>query len=193
MRNHPKGFTTSIAMAIVFLFSLPFLVNIIIHQQAKDDIYHMADEVPEKEVALVLGAAAWGSTLSPILEDRVDVAIELYESGKVEQVIMSGAKNETGTMKYYAAQQGVDFDDILEDPEGLSTLASIENLDPEKSVIIVSQTYHLPRALFMAKQFGLDAVGMSSTFQEYEKINQFKRREFLAIFWTAFDFWLLRS
>ena len=139
------------------------------------------EEVPEKEIGLVLGAAAYGDRLSDILKDRVDTAIELFIAKKVSKLMMSGADNEAVAMKNYAVEKGVPEESILEDPAGINTLASIENSAKlGGSVIIVSQKYHLPRALYMANHYDIDAVGFVSDKHEYAKMLEFKKRELMA-------------
>lgn len=163
------------------LLSMPFTSSLVIKVQTADKIYEEISEVPQKELGLVLGAAAYGSTLSDVLRDRVDTAIDLYEAGKVNVLVMSGAENETEAMKNYAINYGIPKNDITEDPTGLNTLASIKNISNlDRSIIIISQKYHLPRALFIANHYDIDAVGMIADRHEYTKIFEFKKRELLA-------------
>ncbi len=177
-----KGFiTVGLGMAFVLLLSLPFASSIIIKTQTIEAIYENMEDIPQKELALVLGAAAYGNRLSDVLQDRVDTAIELYEAEKVSILVMSGAENETNAMRNYAVNKGVEVNNIIEDQFGLNTLASITNISElNRSVIIVTQKYHLPRALFIASQMDIDAVGMIADKREYAKILEFKQRELIA-------------
>ncbi len=177
-----KGFiTVGLGLAFVLLLSLPFASSIIIKAQTADAIYENVEDIPQKELALVLGAAAYGDRLSDALQDRVDTAIELYEAEKVSILVMSGAENETKAMRNYAVNQGINKNNIVEDSSGLNTLASITNISElDRSVIIVTQKYHLPRALFIASQMDIDAVGMIADKREYAKIFEFKQRELIA-------------
>jgi SanA protein len=177
--NFKNGFVT-VGLMIMMLLSMPFASNLIIRAQTADQIYEQVSDVPQKEYALVLGAAAYGDKLSDILKDRVDTAIELYNAKITPNLIMSGASNETAAMKNYAVEKGIPEEAILEDPTGVNTLASIKNISADKSIVIVSQKYHLPRALFLADHFGLDAVGITADKHEYIKIFEFKKRELLA-------------
>ena len=175
-----KGFTT-VGLALVLFLSLPFVSSIIIKAQTADVIYETVDEVPQKELALVLGAAAYGDKLSDALQDRVDTAIDLYEAKKVSILVMSGAENETKAMKNYAINEGIDVNNVIEDPFGYNTLASITNINElGRSVIIVTQRYHLPRALFIANQKNIDAIGIVADKRQYAKIVEFKHRELIA-------------
>jgi len=179
-RINKEGFM-SVGFAIMFVISMPFASTIFIKTKTADLIYKDIDNIPKKEIAVVLGAAAYGDRLSDVLRDRVDTAIELYKKDKVEKIIMSGAENETRAMKNYSIKKSVPKSDIIEDTKGINTIASIQNISSSgKSVIIVSQKYHLPRALFIAKHYKMDAIGMSSSKHNYAKIVSFKKREILA-------------
>ena len=180
MRINSKGYIT-VGLALVLFLSLPFVSSIIIKAQTADVIYETVDEVPQKELALVLGAAAYGDKLSDALQDRVDTAIDLYEAKKVSILVMSGAENETKAMKNYAINEGIDVNNVIEDPFGYNTLASITNINElGRSVIIVTQRYHLPRALFIANQKNIDAIGIVADKRQYAKIVEFKHRELIA-------------
>ena len=185
-----KGLAT-IGTILVMLLAMPFAGSAIIGMQTAEQIYETVEEVPQKEVALVLGAAAYPSGLSDILADRVDTAIELYKAEKVSKLVMTGAPNEVEGMKAYALGRGIPEKDIAQDPNGLSTLASVRNsADLNASMVIVTQHYHLPRALFIANSLEIDAIGMTADKQEYIKIFDFKSREILATSKAIFDIYL---
>jgi len=187
-----KGFITA-GVVIAILLSMPFASTLVIKLQTADKIYETVEEVPQKELALVLGAAAYPSRLSDILKDRVDTAIELYEAEKVSVLIMSGAQNEAEAMKKYAVAHGIPEAAITEDSAGLNTMSSIKNIDVlDRSIIIITQKYHLPRALFIANHFGIDAVGIIADKHEYTKIYEFKKREILATAKTILDLFVLK-
>lgn len=185
-----KGFA-SVGTVIVLMLSLPFISSAVIRQQTAKEIYETVEEVPEANVALVLGAAAYPARLSDVLQDRMDTAIELYNSEKVQKLILTGAPNEVEKMMEYAIEKGVEENDIIEDPEGLNTFASIKNADHISEMIIVTQSYHLPRALFIADHFGIDAVGLASDKRTYLKMFDFKKREILASTKAMLDLFVL--
>jgi len=174
-----KGFVAA-GVLLMMLFCMPFASSVIMQIGTEGNIYDNIENVPSKDAALVLGAAAYPSRLSDILQDRVDTAIELYKDKKISKIIMSGAPNESEAMAKYAIKNGVDENDVIEDPNGLDTYTSIQNVKNTKSVIIVTQSFHMPRALFIAKHLGIDAVGLTSDKHEYTKIFDFKKREILA-------------
>ncbi len=174
-----QGFIT-VGTALMLMFSLPFASSIYMHQRTENLIYKNIEELPKKNVALVLGAAAYPARLSDILQDRMDVAIELHKAEKVTKLILTGASNEVEGMKKYAINQGIDENDIIEDPDGLNTYSSIKNAKDIDEMIIITQAYHLPRALYIACHFGIDAIGFPSDKHSYTKIFEFKTREILA-------------
>ncbi len=187
-----KGFVTLGAlMALVLMF--PFSASLLMRQTTQPFLYSSISDVPAQEATLVLGAAAYPTRLSDILQDRVDTAIELYKADKTKTLIMSGAPNEVEKMAEYALEQGVKAEDIRQDPKGLNTLASVENASKEhKALVIVTQNFHLPRAVFMARHFGVKAVGLSADRHDYLKQFDFERRELLASTKAMLDlFWPL--
>lgn len=186
-----RGFVT-VGAVMMLLMSFPFASSIFMKQQTNDLIYKTVSQVPEKNVALVLGAAAYPSRLSDILQDRVDTAIELYKAEKAQKLIMTGAPNEVRGMVKYALEKGVEENDLIEDPKGINTLTSIQNASHVKEMVIVTQKYHLPRALFIARHFGIDAVGLASDKREYLKIFEFKKRELLATTKAMLSLFVLR-
>lgn len=188
-----KGIAT-IGLVLGLFLASPFVGSAVINIQAANDIYKNSQDAPERDVALVLGAAVYNTRLSDILRDRVDTGIELYEVGKVETLYMSGSAEESRAMKAYAVNQGVEADDIIEDPIGLNTMASVKNIAKDfSSVSIVTQRYHLPRALFIARSQDLDAVGVSSDKRTYLKIYDFKKRELLATTKAILEVFLKRE
>jgi len=175
-----KGFVTLSAL-VALLLSLPFAASLFMRQTTLPFLYSSVSTIPAQEVALVLGAAAYPSRLSDILQDRVDTAIELYKAGKAKTLIMSGAPNEATKMAEYALEQGVKKEDVKQDPKGLNTMASVENASKDhKALVIVTQNFHLPRAVFMARQLGIEAIGLSADKHDYPKLFDFERRELLA-------------
>ncbi len=186
-----KGIIT-ISTLLIMMLATPFMGSTIIGVQTADQIYETVEEIPQKEIGLVLGAAAYGDRLSDILRDRVDTAVELYEAKKISVLIMSGAQNEVEAMKNYAIEHNIPPEAIAQDATGLNTMASVTNIaELNKSVIIVTQKYHLPRALFIANTQGIDAVGITADKHIYIKIFEFKTRELLATSKAVLDIFVL--
>lgn len=140
----------------------------------------------DAQCILVLGASVLPSGMpSGILQDRLDRAIELYHAGAAPKLIMSGdngtdSYNEVLAMKEYAVSKGVPAEDIFCDHAGFSTYESMyraQSIFGVERMIVVTQTYHLYRALYAANGLGIDAVGVSSDQHSYEDQFWFDVRE----------------
>ena len=161
------------------------------------DSLRAADE--HFDVILVLGCAVRADgTLSHMLEDRVKTGVSLYEAGLADKVLMSGDRSEgydeVGAMEREAVFLGVPQEVILIDPKGYSTYESIVNLLEEhkgERVLIVTQSYHLYRALYIAERLGIDACGVSADLRTYRKQLKYDLREILArvkdVFWVQYN------
>ncbi len=136
------------------------------------------EEAKSKDVdcILVLGAAVWGGTRpSPMLQDRLDKGIELYNQGASPRMLMSGDHggqyyDEVNVMKNYAMDAGIEDSHIFMDHAGFSTYESMiraKEVFEVDSVIIVTQGYHLSRALYVANELGLEAYGVASDPRKY--------------------------
>ena len=130
----------------------------------------------EADCILVLGAGIRpNGTPSDMLRDRLLTAIDLYESGPADKLLMSGdnsraSYDEASVMKNFAADAGVPTADIFRDFAGFSTYESIyraQAIFGAKKIIIVTQEYHLYRALYIAEQFGLEAYGVAAARHTY--------------------------
>ena len=173
-------------LGVVAIFTVNFYVilttrnNIITIEEAKnlDDI----------DCILVLGAGVYENKPRPMLEDRILTGIDLYNNGVAKKIIMSGDHgqedyDEVNVMKTYAVEKGINSSDIFMDHAGFSTYDSIYRLKEifeVDKVVIVTQEYHLYRALYIAKNLGIEAYGVSSNLRDYP--GQLKRevREILA-------------
>ena len=166
------------------------LINVWMIEQAKEKIVAIDDIGDfDPDCVLVLGAGVWnGNIASPMLQDRLDKAIQISKAGIETTLLMSGDHgqdnyDEVNVMKKYAIDHGLNSSDIFMDHAGFSTFESIiraKKIFGVKKVIIVSQKEHLPRALFIANTMGLEAIGVASNPRAY--IDQWRNdiREYLA-------------
>ena len=138
------------------------------------------------EAILVLGASVFpDGRPSGILQDRLDQAIALYHAGCAPKLIMSGdgrqtSYNEPAAMKAYAISQGVPSEDIFCDRGGYSTYDSTYRarfIFGARSLIIVTQSYHLSRALYSASGLGIDVIGVPSDGGPYLRQTYYDLRE----------------
>lgn len=141
------------------------------------------------DYVLILGCGVYSDgSLTPMLSDRVQVGVSLYQKGLGDRILMSGdhrddSYNEVDPMKATAVSMGVAAESIVTDPLGLSTYDSIARVSTvfgAKRVLIVTQEYHLPRALYLAERFGLDAYGVSADLREYRGQMRYDLREIFA-------------
>ena len=149
---------------------------------------------------LILGAGitADGVPMS-ILEDRLNVGIDLFERGISDRLLMSGDHrdenyNEVYAMKQYAIDADVPSTDIFMDHAGFSTYESLyraKYVYAVQKVVIVTQSYHLPRALFIADALGLEAIGIPADLREYTRMRFYAAREKLARVKDFLYAWLL--
>jgi len=142
---------------------------------------YQIDNAPTRRVAIVFGAGLWrDGSPTPVLRDRVATAAELYFSGKVEKLLMSGDNsyveyNEPQAMKDYALERGVPEEAIVLDYAGRRTYdtcyraGDIFGVD---SAILVTQSFHLPRALFLCNALGVKAIGVSADTRVYRQRSQ---------------------
>ena len=143
----------------------------------------------DADCILVLGAGVWsGGVPSHMLADRLDCAVGLYKSGASDRLLMSGDHgqedyDEVNVMKDYAIDVGVPSEDIFMDHAGFSTYESLyraRDIFKAEKIIIVTQKYHLYRALYVAQKLGLDAYGVASDPREYRGQEFREIREMLA-------------
>jgi len=141
------------------------------------------------DAILVLGARVWDNGQpSGILKDRINTGVDLYQSGASNRLLMSGDHgqdeyDEVNAMKDYAIEQGVAPNVIFMDHAGFSTYESLyraRDIFQIKTVIIVTQKYHLYRALYVARALGLEAYGVSADRRDYNSYWLFDVRETLA-------------
>lgn len=125
---------------------------------------------------------------SPMLSDRLFRAIEVYRTGVAPKLLMSGDHgrkdyDEVTAMKHYATQRGVPPEDVFLDHAGFSTYETLyraKEIFGAKKVLLVTQSYHLSRALYIAQQLGLDAYGVPSDLDTYGGQLRYDAREVLA-------------
>lgn len=136
------------------------------------------EDVPQRPVGIVFGAGLWwDGSPSPVLRDRVATAAQLYFSGKVKKILMSGDNrfldyNEPGAMRAYALGLGVPETDIVLDYAGRRTYDTCYRaraIFGVQEAILVTQGFHLPRALYTCNQLGVQAIGVSADLRDYRR------------------------
>jgi len=183
----------------ILIFGLPVLIS---ELYARPKISSLADISPAK-VAIVFGAGlSKDGSASPVLRDRVETAANLYFAGKVEKLLMSGDNrfvdhNEPGAMLNYAISLGVPSEDIVLDYAGRRTYDTCyraKHIFQIDEAILVTQRYHLPRALVTCNGLGLKSTGVAADLRNYSDRSQtyWKIREIPATLIAFTDVWLTK-
>lgn len=178
----------AILLGILAVILAPVIIpNAIVVCTTKDQIREISPD-EGYSTALVLGAKVHeGGRLSDMLRDRMDVGIALYDAGAVQKLLLSGDGSgewsEVEYMKRYAVSKGVLEEDILLDGEGYSTYESLSRAQTVYGIdklVVVTQKYHLYRALYTANDLDMTAAGADAALFTYA--GQFVRdvREVLA-------------
>ena len=158
----------------MLVFAVPRLITAI---YARPRIYSIST-VPAKRVAIVFGAGLWkDGRPTPVLRDRVATAAELYRLGKVEKLLMSGDNrfiyhNEPEAMRQYALSLGIPDEDIVLDYAGRRTYDTCyrsRSIFGVQEAILVTQAFHLPRAIYTCNMLNLPAVGVNADQRQYRK------------------------
>ncbi len=194
MSQVKKGCLTFVALLLV-IASIPVAWRMLVQIQTEERIYDV-NSAPSRPVAVVYGAAIFrGNRLSSILRDRMDTAIYLYEKGVVGAILVSGDRqdesyNEPRAMADYAHAGGVPIEDIIIDQGGKRTYDTCYRARHAfnfESAILVTQEFHLPRALFTCNQLGLESIGVVADRRPYRGAKWYNLRETAATFIALYD------
>ena len=191
MRKPIRIIITILLCLAVIGTAAPFLINVYVKSAVRQEIVSADDaaKLGNVDCIIVLGCQVKGNgKLSDMLRDRLTRALELYNAGVAPKLLMSGDHgqqnyNEVGAMKKYATENGVPSEDVFMDHAGFSTYETVyraKEVFKAKKVIIVTQEYHLYRALYIAKRLGLEAYGVSSDLNTYAGQSARDLRELLA-------------
>ena len=191
-KSRIKIIALSLVVIIVMAGLTPFAIDFWVVKSTES--YILSPDDPDlvsqnPQCILVLGAGLKSDgTPSPMLKDRLDTGISLYNKGVAPKLLLSGDHgkefyDEIKSMKNYCLELDVPFEDIFLDHAGFSTYESIiraQKVFEVERLIIVTQEYHLFRALYTAKKTGLDVYGVSSSLREYSGQKLRDQREFFA-------------
>jgi len=166
-------------ISLLFILLLSLLPRIIAIQQGKERTV-TPDGLTHQPVAIVFGAGLrrdGGPTA--VLADRVQTAADLYFAGKVEKLLMSGDNryvnyNEPGAMKAYAERLAVPAADIVQDFAGRRTYDTCyraKHIFKVDQAVLVTQAFHLPRAIYTCSKLGISVVGVPADLRSYSPID----------------------
>jgi SanA protein len=183
-----KIFISSIVLCLLLLVLL-FGIVFRIQNCGKRYMLNINNLPRDLDAIIVLGAGVKDDgTPSDILVDRLKTALEVYKTGVSSKFLLTGDHgrkeyNEVRAMKNYVKEQNVDESKIFMDHAGFSTYESMyraRDVFKVKKAVIVTNEYHLPRALYIARKMGIEAYGISSDIRNYYYIKAYKKREILA-------------
>jgi SanA protein len=153
------------------LFVLIFLINALVIIIGRINIKTEINDIEKKPLGLVLGAGiSEEGQMSLYLKDRADAAVSLYKAGLIENILISGDNsrseyNEVEPVKEYLLKEGLFSGDIYLDHAGFDTYDSIirtRDIFQSQNIIIITQSFHLPRAVFIASMLGMNVEGYAS-------------------------------
>ncbi len=168
-------------ISVLFIFGVvtgiyALCVNSYIKNREKDKIFTVDSVSGGYDCIIILGCGVKDDGRpSDMLYDRIITGVELYKKGIAPRILMSGDHgrtdyDEVGTMKKYAVDMGVPEDAVFCDHAGFSTYESMVRANKVfgiENAVVVTQSYHLYRALFDAESFGIDAYGVSADVRRY--------------------------
>ncbi len=183
-----KKIVVFICLLIILGLCFVFSINDWVIESTKDLIIDQTSDLEGYDAILILGAGVSGNSPSPMLEDRLKKGIEVYFQGAASKIIMSGDHSredydEVNVMKDYATKMGVPSVNVFMDHAGFSTYDSLyraKEIFKANKIIIVTQEYHLYRALYIAKSLGLEAIGVPAIKTSYRGDTSREQREVLA-------------
>lgn len=191
-------FLWRVILVLTLLFTIGLLTPKFIFFLFAHPLTHTIDEVSETKVAIVFGAGLLrDGSAGPVLSDRVQTAVNLYQQGLVKKLLMSGDNsfveyNEPEAMRQYALERGIPDEDIILDYAGRRTYDTCyraKHIFQVDEAILVTQEFHMPRALVLCNWFGVESVGVEANNRYFLK--RFRAywhfRELFATFQAMWD------
>ncbi|MFA6429072.1 MAG: ElyC/SanA/YdcF family protein [Patescibacteria group bacterium] len=187
-------FQVSGVLVAVFIVSTLSIV-LFVQTAERSRISHGMEMLTPAPVGIILGASILkDGTPSDALMDRLQVGVDLYNAGKIQDLLVTGddgqlRSNETAVMKRVLLEKGIPEEHILLDPHGYRTYESCKRAAEVyqiKDAIIITQQFHLPRALYLCTRKGIQSQGISADLHTYINIRRFTVREWLA---SALAWW----
>ncbi len=169
LKRNFKRIISALLLLCFIAIQIPLLINIYMFEFS-NKYFLSIEEAAEMnfDCVLVLGAGVWGDSPSHMLEERLNKGIEVYNTGCTNRILMSGDHgredyDEVNVMKNFAIECGATSNEVFMDHAGFSTYESMyraRDVFQVESVVIVTQKYHLYRAVYNARKLGLDAYGV---------------------------------
>jgi len=191
LKKYLKIFLYLIIIGLVAVLS----VNVYVKSSTKKYISHTLKKFPKNDVGIIFGAGINGDQPSKYLKDRLDAGILLYKAKRINKILLSGDNgreeyDELTVMKNYCFSHGVDTTKIFIDYAGFDTYSTMyraKHIFKIKKATLISQEYHLNRAIYIGQKLGIKSVGYSANKGEYLGYKYVTFREYLSIFKSFFD------
>ena len=165
------------------------VINLRVTGYAEKYLYGYVFELPEADAVMVLGAHVYNNGIpSPVLRDRLDYALEVYNAGKAKKILLTGDHggldyDEVNAMKDYLLDCGVPREDLFLDHAGFNTYDSMyraKKIFCVESLIISTQKFHISRAVYIARRLGIEACGYPCEDKKIYNMAYLSAREWLA-------------
>lgn len=189
-----KYFKIVLYLAIIGLVVI-VSVNYYVRSSTKNKIYYSVKKFPKNDVGIIFGAGINGDRPSKYLKDRLDAGILLYKMKRINKILLSGDNgrdeyDELTVMKNYCYNHGVDTTKIFIDYAGFDTYSTMyraKHIFKIKKATLISQEYHLNRAIFIGNKLGIKSAGYTANNGEYHGYKYVTFREYGSIFKSFFD------
>ena len=184
-----KRIMKSIVVLLLIIAISSVLINLYVIMTTKNKILNIDDEkLKNADCILILGAGIRRNKPSPMLEDRLLTGIELYENEISNKILVSGDHiesdyDEVGVMKNYLLEHGIPSEKIFVDHAGISSYDSVyraKEIYKANKIVIVTQKYHLYRAIYIGSNLDLEVYGIAADKNIYQSQEKRDAREFLA-------------
>jgi SanA protein len=177
-----------VVAVVLLLVCLVVATNLLVTRSTSAHIVASVKDAPKAKCAIVLGALVYNSTPSPMLADRLATGVALYKAGKVQKLLLSGdhgttTYDEVNVMRQYCLDKGVPDQDIFMDHAGFDTYETMyraRDVFEVTDCLVVTQGFHLSRAVYIARALGLNATGVLAATWSYPNEWRFALREWPA-------------
>jgi SanA protein len=171
LKRHIKKLLYISIIGLILIFGINFYVK----SKTNSLIFSKQNEIPTTNVGIIFGAGINGNLPSKYLKDRLDAGIKLFESKKINKILLSGdngsdAHDELTVMKNYCFEKGIDTTKIYIDYAGFDTYSTMyraKNIFKIDKAILITQEYHLNRAIYIGNNLAIESIGFSANQGEY--------------------------
>jgi SanA protein len=194
MKKTKKYFKKLVYLTLFGLIVI-LILNFYVKSKTKPLIAISSSELQQTDVAIIFGAGINGNVPSKYLKDRLDAGIMLFKANKINKILLSGDNgsdehDELTVMKNYCFEHGVDTSKIYLDYAGFDTYSTMyraKQIFKVEKAVLISQQYHLNRAIYIGNKLGVASVGFSANVGVYNGYTYVRMREYLSTFKSVLD------